>query len=207
KQQSSLLAWTRVYEYHQKFIDAVEAAYRHGKQHPPADSLIDQYVPDDWMGDLLRCHVALQKAVDKLRKGDKSCFKFLGTAGHFSEGLRSLSWWIDMLGRYLFAGGPEFPPYYSPLWVQIESALRDCWQVYSEVGIVVEPRFLDVPARIAAIEYLHDPKLTSLCTMFRAYFARTDLPSVPEPEPPTLVPTGREIPCHGIWEPVRSDVR
>lgn len=207
EQQSSLRAWTRVYEYHQTFVDAVEAAWRHGKQYPPTDPHITQYVHDSWMGDLLRSHVALQKGVEKLRKGDKSCFKFLGAAGHFSEGLGGLSWWLDMLGRYLFAGGTEFSPYHSPKWGQIESALRESWQVYSEVGIVVEPRFLDVPATIESIDHLHDAKLMSTATIFRANFARSDLPPVPEPQPPTLVPTRQEIPCHGIWEPVRTSAR
>lgn len=178
---------------------------RHSKQNPPSDPNYREYVYDGWMGDLLRSHVALQKAVTRLEKGDKSCFKFLGAAGHFSEGLLAISWWQDMLGRYLHAGGSEFPPYHSPLWGRIEAAMQDCWAAYAEVGVILEPRFLDVAASIASIEHLLDPSLTSAATIFRACNARVDLPLVPDPDPPTLVATGREIPCYGIWEPVRAE--
>lgn len=202
KQQSSLRAWIRVCEYHQRFVEAVGAAHRHGKQYPPTDPRVGEYVPDSWMEDLLRCHEAFQNGVERLRNGDKTCFKFQRAHGHFSEGMRGLSWWLDTLGRYLFAGGMEFSPYHSPLWGQMESALRDCWQVYSEVGATIEPRFPDRTAAIESIEYLHDSTLMTAWTLFRDHAARADLTPVPEPQSPTLIPTGRTIPCYGIWEPV-----
>jgi len=205
RRQSSLAAWTRVLELHKVFVDAAEVAFHHGQRNPPADPSFAIYIPVDWMSSVFQAHDALARAVDRLRGGDRGCFKFLGAPGHFSEGMQAIHWWDDMYGREIHMGGPIFPPARSPHWPAIEAAMQACMNAYFELEAVVEPRELDVPAKIESIDQLLDPRLTPSATIFRAFVAQPNLPAVPVMNPPVLVPTGQSTPRTGIYEPVRTN--
>lgn len=207
RRQSSLSAWTRVLELHKTFMDAVETAFQDGQRHPSPDPGLGTFVPVSWMSAVFQAHDALARAIDRLRGGDRSCFKFLGTPGHISEGMQTVNWWDDMYGREIHMGGPIFPPARSPHWPAIESAMQACLAAYFELEAVVEPRELDVPAKIESIDLLLDPRLTPNATIFRDLVAQPSLPDVPVTEPPVLVPSGQSIPCSGIFEPVRTNAQ
>lgn len=212
KRQSSLSMWTRVLDLHRAFMDAVEAAFQDGQRHPSPDPDLGTFIPVSWMSSVFQAHDALARAVDRLRDGDRTCFKFLGVPGHISEGIQTVNWWDDMYGREIHMGGPIFPPARSPHWPTIEAAMQACLAAYYELEAVVEPRELDVPAKIESIDELLDPRLTPYATIFRGFVAQPSLPDVPVIDPPVLVPSGESIPCAGIFEPVRthaqrSDVR
>jgi len=83
--------------------------------------------------------------------------------------------------------------------------MQACLAAYYKLQAVVEPRELDVPAKIESIDYLLDPRLKPSATILRDFVAQPSLPEVPVVEPPVLVRTGRSIPCTGIFEPMAPD--
>jgi hypothetical protein len=197
KQASSLTAWRRLYSYQQAFVDAVQRVYEEEQR---TVGMV-QTIPTDWYASVLVSHDAFAVALDRLQRGDRRCFTFLGARGHFSEGLAQVKWWQNMYGGS-YSGRNGFTPAESPRWVEIETTMHDCLAALSDIGVVLQPRDTDVPAPIDEVEAYLSYRTSSL---IRYYHAQPSLPPVPAVTQELLVPSGNLIPCYGIWEPVRVD--
>lgn len=196
KQASSLTAWRRLYTFHQVFVDAVSAAYE-DEQNTPA---LASTIPTDWYADVLRSQHAFGVAIDRLARGDRRCFAFLGAPGHFNEGLRNVQWWQDMYGGR-FSGRNGFDPADSPHWPVILRAIHECLAALSDIGVVLQDRVSDDPAPVSSVpDYVTVP-WSSLPKHWLRQGTILPVPTAAVPE--VLVPTGHVIPFYGIWEPVR----
>jgi len=195
KQASSLVAWRRLYTYHQVFVDAVTVAYEDEQKTPG----MDQTIPTSWYTAVLDSHDAFAAALERLAKGDRRCFTFLGARGHFSQGLWRVEWWQDMdYGSRVGRNG--FDVENSPHWPKIEKAMNECLAALSDIGVVLQQRVIDEPAPISNVDNYLARQTGSLIKYWNAQAA---LPAVPRAVPEVLVPTGQVIPCYGVWEPVR----
>jgi hypothetical protein len=197
KQASSLTAWERVLESHREFINIVREAFEKTQKLPPPDG--EPYIATSEMSGFLRCQSALSKAVERLRAGDKSCFKWLGAPGHFNEGLRFISAWAEAHGNWIYSGGAEFMPALSPDWPAIEAAMNRCLAICGELALVLEPRHTDVPAPIQKAD-----RHSSTQPLIKSLLSRDTLPAVPKNERRLIIETGEIIPYSGIWEPVST---
>jgi hypothetical protein len=193
KQASSLPAWCRISTYHQVFLDEVRTAYE-AEQRTPGMALT---IPTDWYTRCLDSHDALNVAVARLQRGDRRCFTYLGARGHFNEGLLAVSWWQDMYAGWNY-GRNGFDPAGSPHWPVIERAMHDCLAAVSDVSVVLQERFLDVPAPVYSLAALLAEPHSSLV---RSLVARA-LPAVPFAVPEVVVASGQNVPYFGMWEPV-----
>ena len=196
KQASSLSAWRRLYSHHQVFVDAVAKAYV-DEQSTPGMKLT---IPTDWYADVLRSQDAFYAALERLARGDRRCFAYLGAPGHFSQGILNVEWWQDMYGGS-YSGRNGFSPEESPHWPEIEKVMHDCLAALSDIGVVLQDRVIDNPASVSSIgDYQSDP--TS--SIIKQLLGQSALPAVSTAViPEVLVATGKGIPCYGIWEPVR----
>jgi hypothetical protein len=195
RQASSLTAWRRLYSHHQVFVDAVAKAYEDEQSTPGRAATI----PTDWYASVLRSHDAFATALKRLEQGDRRCFTFLGAPGHFSEGILQVQWWQDMYGGS-FVGRNGFDIADSPRWPEIAKAMHECLAALSDIGVVLQSRAIDLPASVSSIEeYLSIPE----SSLIKHWHGRSTLAAVPTGVPEILVPTGKVIPCYGIWEPVR----
>jgi hypothetical protein len=195
KQASSLTAWRRLYSYHQGFVDAVTSVYE-DEQKTPGASLS---IPTEWYARLLHSHDAFAASLERLRRGDRRCFAFLGARGHFNEGIFSVKWWQDMyMGSY--SGRNGWPPADSPRWPEIEKAIHDCLAALTELGLVLQQRMIDKPA---PIEQMRRFLVQAFSSLPKHLLSQPSLPPVPAVRSEILVPTGAVVPHYGIWEPVR----
>jgi hypothetical protein len=196
KQASSLTAWRRLYTFQQIFLDSVTTAYEEEQSTPGSATAI----PTSWYARALQSQDAFWKALERLARGDRRCFAFLGAPGHFNEGLHSVEWWQDMYSGS-FGGRNGFAPAGSPRWPLIERAMHDCLAALSDIGVVLQDRVIDNPAPVSAMDhYLTQP----WGSLIKHWISQPSLPAVPAaPVPELLVPTGQVLPCYGIWEPVR----
>ena len=200
KQASSLTAWRRLYSHHQVFVDAVAKAYV-DEQSTPGMKLT---IPTDWYADVLRSHDAFYAALERLARGDRRCFTYLGASGHFSQGLLHVEWWQDMYYGG-FVGRNGFEPENSPHWPEIEKAMHQCLAALSDISVVLQPRGMDAPAPISEMGDYYSLPASSL---IKHWASQSVLPAVPSAVvPEVLVATGKMIPCYGIWEPVRMGRR
>lgn len=195
KQASSLTAWRRLYTLNQLFVDAVTVAYEDEQKTPGAVKTI----PTDWYARVVRGQAAFLASLERLEGGDRRCFAFLGAPGHFSEGLLQVKWWQDMYYG-VHVGRNGFDVETSPHWPQIATVMHDCLAALSDIGVVLQQRFTDVPAPITDVSgYLaYDES-----SLIKYLNSQSVLAAVPRSVPEVLVPTGQTIPCYGIWEPVR----
>lgn len=195
RQSSSLTAWRRLYTLHQVFVDAVTTAYEDEQNTPGRKATI----PTEWYSDILRSQHAFEVALDRLARGDRRCFAFLGAPGHFSEGVRNVEWWQDMY-QGSFSGRNGFSPADSLHWPNIENAMHDCLAALSDIGVVLQDRVIQEPAALSA---LHHALALPESSIIKHLVNEPALPPVPHVALEVLVPTGQVIPCYGVWEPVR----
>jgi hypothetical protein len=195
RQASSITAWRRLYSHHQVFVDAVAKAYQ-DEQNTPGMKLT---IPTDWYADVLQSHDAFYTALEWLARGDRRCFTYLGAPGHLSQGILNVEWWQDMY-RGSYVGRNGFDPADSPHWPEIEKAMHDCLAALSDIGVVLQQRMIDDPAPVDEMTgYLSYP----VSSLIKHLIGQLVLPAVPTAVPEILVPTGKVVPCYGIWEPVR----
>lgn len=196
KQASSLTAWRRLRELNKAFGDVVESVYEEEQRVPGSASTIS----GDKVASILRNQDSFEAALERLARGDRRCFTFLGARGHFNDALLSVEWFQDMYGGMMY-GRNGWDPADSPRWPEIERAMDACISALSDIGVVLQPRFTDVPAPLRSVDTYLSVKEPSLP---KHWLAQPSLPPVPVAEPEVLIRTGREIPFYGIWEPVQE---
>lgn len=206
KQSSSWTAWAYVGKYHGTFVDILRTAFAETQSNPPAEGPL---ISTSDMSMLLNGYASFEAALDTLRRGDRTVFRFLGFgvsgAPYFWEAFRIVDTWLDGLPDGLNDGrGMDPRARRLPLYPRIEVALKNLSQTWARVGFILEPRHTDLPAPI------EEPMLGSsrgiACGAFIDYSMIPDareLPEVPSTDKPVLVATGACCPFYGIWEPVK----
>jgi hypothetical protein len=187
---SSLAAWQRLLDRHQRLVDIVRTTTEE-----------EGDVPNSWPELLLSNHAAMEEAVERLREGNRSCFSYGGGVGHFSQAVWHLSSWDSALGRVVRIVGTDFPPVHSVHWPEIQQAMSHCAAAYRAVAPVLEPRFVDTPAPVKRIDDLYIADTESL---FHRLVRTPTLDEVPEVEPAVIVKSRCPVSVSGIWEPVRQ---
>lgn len=206
QQSSSWTAWADVCRYHKAFIDTVRVAFEDTQANPPAEGpLLDT----SEMALLLEGYASFEAALDRLRHGDRSVFRFVGFgirgAPYFWEAFRIVDTWLDGLPDGLNdARGMDPKARRLPLYPKIEVALKNLAQTWARVGFVLETRHTDLPAPIDMPTSADARGIN--CGAYIDYTTippAVQLPNVPYPSDYLLIGTGDPCPHYGIWEPVK----
>lgn len=201
KQATSLSAWTRLFEYYSEFVDVVKEAHDEERE---ADTGRGQCIATSTCQKFLDARRSFELALDRLRRGDRSCFRWDFSPGHFSEGMRYAESWTALLRRAFNRGG-AFPPMDSPMWPEIWMALRNTMSAQHAVWGVCEPREMDRPAPIKKATYHEVDFDGSQFVWVKRDLARlSDAPRLLPGDPTIIIKTGQTIPVSGIWEPCEA---
>lgn len=207
QQYSSWTAWAFVGGYHKAFIDVLKTAFEETQQNPPATEgpLIDTWE----MTGFLNGYASFEGALVKLRKGDKSVFKFIGygasSSPYFWEANRKVDIWADgILGAMFYTRGMDVPIARHPMFPKIEVALKNLSEAWSCVGVSLETRHTDLPAPIEKPTLAGSSGIDCGSRLdYSTIPAAADLPDVPTPAEELLIKTGDICPAYGIWEPAK----
>lgn len=192
EKSSSYTAWERIGGFYKRWVDAFELLYEDTQRNP--DPVHGVLMLDQEIVLVRHGYACFEDALARLKTGDKRPFVWLGQKGHFTES----EWTVDHWGTAISKeedGDIEVKAMYSSYWPQVGKTYAELNAAWSEVGIVEQPRFTDVPAEVGCVEELS-----------RCRFPNTGLPDVPEPDIMVLVPTGETISRFGVWEPVKADM-
>lgn len=196
---SACAEWTK---YYKEFLDIVEVAFKDTQQNPPANE--PPLIPESQMALLYNGYASAEAALQRLRRGDKSVFKFLGFgssgAPYFQEAYRAIDAWHSSNGGLAAMHGQDFPVWRSKFWPEIERAF-DRFSDCAFTGPCWQSRHTDVPASIEDID-LELKNSYSLQLILRLV---NDFPELPQPPvDEVLIKTGDNCPFYGIWEPVKA---
>lgn len=202
KRGSSYTAWAKLGPYYKAFVDIVRVAFEDTQNNPPPGK--SPLIGSSLMTGLLNGFASYEKALARLRKGDKTVFKFIGygqaAAPYFCEAFRAIEIWNSKNTGDEAARGNEFPAWESKYWPQIEQALNHLNDVQCTCACV-EDRHTDVPAPYKNMAWLTGGQIFDFLPMLRI---TPSFPEVPIPKEEVLIRTGQTVPCFGIWEPVKA---
>lgn len=199
KRASSLSAWERIFERYSDVVKRLEAIYFDASNQRKALGL--PYLLERDLDDFRDCHLAFKKGIERLRAGDRRCFRWSQMPGHFSEGLRMLDSVKSSINR-VYQG--ETPPRMveSPRWPELASSFRACFGALDFCEIILEPRWTDLPAPLEGPETDYREGMGDN-EEFLSQFLHS-LPEAPRLKPEEtvfVIQTGERTPISGIWEP------
>lgn len=199
KQASSYTLWAFIQPYFDDWVAFAKRIQPLAMEPEGGPSLNDSS-----MKLFMTSHAAFLSALAKLHKGDRSVFKWLGYGtgqGYLCEAWRLVEVWQTKRGR-IQEGMELVATDYWPEFEQKFDQLVNVWLCNGEQAL--QPRYLDVPAVFQGMEYYHATEyFPDGDPIFNSLMKRTDIPVVPVPKKEVLIKTGKEIPCYGIWEPVK----
>lgn len=132
-----------------------------------------------------------EQAILDLQGGDKKVFK---SNGEFKMALPPLHFWVQMWFK-IEDGENGIDVEHTPYWKEVEQSTMRLKEAWSECGpFVLQGDKPELPARLFFGEWLKNHLSQTIFP--------DDLPEVPNPQINTIVLTGENIPCSGIWEPV-----
>jgi hypothetical protein len=195
KRISSYTAWNRIHGYYDAWAGVCEQSVRiatdkgWGKQTglPESDLIL-----------ILKGLARHEEGIRRLRAGDKQVFKF-DASGDLAQAGLITSYWSKLLVR-IDEGESRIDVAHTPLWNELKMAFYDYAYAHRECSSeIIESRWIGDPSRTVYGDYLreHLPKM---------HFP-DPLPDVPDPRDNLLIPTGKDIPCSGIWEPIEAPVK
>lgn len=190
KRISSYTAWNRILGYYQAWADIVEQSVRIAVDKGWANKT---GLSESKLIEILKGLAHFEEGVRRLRTGDKRVFKY-DANGEFVMGLRFPLHWSELLQRIEWQEN-EIDEEHTPLWDEANAVFDRHAEATGEcLPEIIESQWLGDPAPTFYGKYLQDllPKMT-----FPA-----PLPEVPDPHDNVLIPTGKDIPCSGIWEPI-----
>ncbi|MCX9158026.1 Imm72 family immunity protein [Niveibacterium sp. 24ML] len=199
KQQSAYTTYAKIEPY---FADWIAECKR--IQPLALDPLDGQpALNDSEMRLLLTGYSAFVQALAKLRKGDRSAFKWMGYGtgqGYFCEAMRAVEAWQTSIAR-IAEGLPLADTEY---WPGFEVRFKRLIRATCNGGAAWQARHLDVPAPLNDMRWFRGEIEPEVGSDFRELRdSGLNFPPVPTPDKETLVKTGDTIPCYGIWEPVK----
>jgi len=210
QEASSLTIWSIIGDYYKTWLEVTKRVYPLVQQSAPDGS---PAMNESEFRGILGGYAAMQGALNALRSGDKSVFRWLGIGSggpYFCEAYREISSWRT---RYWRDAEGTLPLQATPYWTEWDAAFQDLTHAWDHGFQALEPRHTDVPAVVQTMYYLRgldtDEAGNKLPpnALWAALMQRADtLPAVPSPDDEVLIKTGSNIPCFGIWEPVKADL-
>lgn len=201
KQDSSLTNWSRIVPYYRDFVaeirgvlTAIEDAGAEQR------SLLDE-------SDVLtamKCLAAMEDAIERLRQGDRTVFRFMGYGtgdAYFCEALRLLDIWQGWDNREWHSYRPIAD---SVFWPALDAAKGRLSAAFGNTQYILEARHTDVPAPLADMRELRAETSGSSVDYFGPVMRTPKLPDVPIPAEELLIPSGDDAPYSGIYEPVKT---
>lgn len=187
KQISSYTAWNRIFSFYQAWADATEASVRLASERglEKRSSIHEQ----DFVLNL-KGLAHFEEGLQRLRHGDKRVFKYDATGAFVMAGRPVEHWCMGIWGR----GEIGIDYEHTPNWTTFEQALINLNVSWGECSGIIESEWIGDSSRYAYGVWLRE-------NLQKMHFP-IELPEVPSSADNTLVPTGRTIPCSGIWEPV-----
>ena len=197
KRYSSWTAWNRIREYFKKFADITEESVRQadnsGLLHKTYELCKTSITYNDYI-DITQAYALFDEGVRRLGKGDKRVFTYDEANGFFARAMVITEHYSTAKRKLDYEeiswkkGTPLMKEFFDTLG-EMTHAWRECG------SRILEPRSLDQPAytRYDLWHAVYLPKLSY----------PDHLPEVPEPKN-VFVKTGEEVPCSGIWEPVKE---
>lgn len=206
KRSSSLAAWQRVFERHEKVVQLLASI--HSGPGNIMGSGGRRYLEDRTLRDFESCHRAFEFAIKLLKAGNRSCFRWGESFGHFSEGMRMMRHMSDAHTR-LFQGEGGIPVMLSPRWPELSQTLRECFSAYNYCGSILERSdAANRPARFAGPERELPGLENGSFALLAKQFADLEAPPVIGPDEPVLVVRSeKSVPVSGIWEPCVAPYR
>ncbi len=195
KRISSYTAWNRIVGYYAAWADVAEQSVRIANDKGWSKQT---GVPESDLVSILKSQASFEEGLRRLRLGDKQVFKY-DANGNFATADRIPSYWSTLLHR-IDIGENVIDEAHTPLWAEFKASFhqyasvnRECWPD------IIESQWIGDPALTLYGQQVREqlPKMT---------FPDT-LPAVPDPQDNVLIPTGKDIPCSGIWEPIEAPVK
>lgn len=206
KQQSSFTMWSQIGPYFDAWVNEF-------KRIPPVavsgpNSKLDFHGSELRL--MLTCRAAFVDALAKLRAGDQSVFKWMGYGtgqGYFCEAWRTVGAWRTQRNRAL--SGEELPLMDTPYWGRFEYLMDALTAAWGNGSLALQERHTDVPAPLTDMLPLRgDPEDPRADRSFRVLRdSGLTIPPIPTPRDELIIKTGDSIPCYGIWEPVKLDLK
>jgi hypothetical protein len=138
-----------------------------------------------------------EKAVERLGKGDKRIFQY-NAQGELAMADNPRAYWSThetKVGDWSI----YFEPDDVPFWSDVLRTHHDLSAAWVECATpILQSRYIDDPAP----QIFGHPMPTECGIHFP-----DPLPDLPVPQEEHLIQTGSTLPCSGIWEPVKVDVR
>jgi hypothetical protein len=212
KRISSYSAWNRMLGYYQTWANVAERSVRIAVdkgwvlKYGPDGNVSGGYpAPDRPTGytgsaisksDLIRIWKGLahfEEGLRRLRQGDKRVFKY-DANGEFVMGKNEYSAWGTTIYR-IDIGESGIDEQHTPLWTEFKAARLSLGEASGECAPeIIESQWLGDPAPTVYGDVLRN-------LLLKMTFP-APLPEVPDPHDNVLIPTGKDIPCSGIWEPI-----
>ncbi|QEE26260.1 hypothetical protein CS053_01035 [Rhodanobacter glycinis] len=195
KRISSYTAWNRILGYYKAWADTVEQSVRIAVD---KGWIKETGMPESDLIAILKALSHFEEGVRRLRSGDKRVFK-RDANGEFAMGNIQYNYFRELLHR-IDTGDMGIDEAHTPLWDEFKHTLNllgrasdECWPE------IIESRWIGDPSRTVYGDYLreHLPKMPFPCP----------LPDTLEPNNNLLIPTGKNIPCSGIWEPIEAPIK
>jgi len=191
KRISSYTAWHRISTYYRDWVEAMGQCVVVASERGIEGS---SGIKESHYVEAIQGLAHFEEGLQRLLGGDKRIFKF-DANGEFAMANRPLEHWSTYLIRmFEWHEHPSLNDDNTPGWSHYHNSFEALASAWGECAIILEARRLDAPAPLVYNHWLKD--------YLSSFQLPHDFPDVPEPEQSVLIPTGKSIPCSGIWEPV-----
>lgn len=195
---SSLTAWRYGAEVEQAFVNAFESMFN--KVSADGNTRVNMYgqtttiLNSSEVSDLLTSHASFGLALRRLSKGDRFCFRFARSRGHFTHALQAFDS-VRMLASRQGWGEGGFPVADTPYWAIVQPSYIEFAQFYDTHHLILEP-YIYMAALNLRLEQHH----------LAPYLNYAAAGEIPTPEHEVLVHWRDRVPAHGIYEPVKFEM-
>lgn len=195
---TSLTAWRHGAIVEGVFADAFEQMFKDVSA--AGNTFVDMYGDNDTIVDpadvswALASHASFGVALQRLSKGDRFCFRYALSRGHFSHALEAFRS-LRMLASRQGWGEGGFPVADTPYWAVVEPSFVKLAEFYDTHKLVLEPYLYMAAPNVRLEEHHLAPYLN--------YAAAGEIPT---PEREVLVHWRDRVPAYGIYEPVKFEM-
>jgi hypothetical protein len=191
KRKTSYTAWKRQADAFDKFADIFE---KQVMEEPHVPGYMDGTDWEPYFPEILKCQVLYEKALARLKTGDRSVFLY-NELGLMGDALTiASSWHVNMVNDEQYVYGKDLGHSLGGKYVLDMVKAMEEWFTCADSAGYLQPQFADMPA----------PELFE-----KGYFDRYQypafIPDVPVPVEEIVVRSGEVSPVFGIYEPQIKD--